>query len=81
MDKILVWDVPTCIGHWLLVITFILSFITGDSEEQRLFHVAAGYAVGGVIVFRIFRAERERVMHALHHFYSPLARLLPILAH
>lgn len=54
MGKILVWDVPTRIGHWLLVITFILSFITGDSEEQRLLHVAAGYAVGGIIVFRIF---------------------------
>lgn len=54
MGKILVWDVPTRIGHWLLVITFILSFITGDSEEQRLFHVAAGYAMGGVLVFRIF---------------------------
>jgi cytochrome b len=54
MGKILVWDVPTRIGHWLLVITFIASFITGDSEEQRLFHVAAGYAVGGILVFRIF---------------------------
>ena len=54
MGKILVWDVPTRIGHWLLVITFIASFITGDSEEQRLFHVAAGYAVGGTLVFRIF---------------------------
>ena len=54
MGKILVWDVPTRIGHWLLVITFITSFITGDSEEQRLFHVAAGYAVGGILVFRIF---------------------------
>ena len=54
MKKILVWDIPTRIGHWLLVIAFILSFITGDSEEQRLYHVAAGYAVGGILVFRIF---------------------------
>src|SRR3990172_7030240 len=53
-NKILVWDVPMRLGHWLLVATFILSFITGDSEEQRLLHVAAGYAVGGVLVFRIF---------------------------
>jgi len=54
MGKILVWDAPTRIGHWFLVITFISSFITGDSEEQRLFHVAAGYAVAGIFVFRIF---------------------------
>ena len=54
MKKILVWDIPTRIGHWLLVATFVLSFLTGDSEEMRLFHVAAGYAVAGVLVFRIF---------------------------
>lgn len=53
MKKILVWDIPTRIGHWLLVIAFILSFLTGDSEEQRLLHVAAGYAMGGILVFRI----------------------------
>ena len=54
MKKILVWDVPTRIGHWLLATAFILSFLTGDSEERRLFHVAAGYAVAGILVFRIF---------------------------
>ena len=53
MKKILVWDVPTRIGHWLLVAAFVLSFLTGDSERLRLFHVAAGYAVAGVLVFRI----------------------------
>lgn len=54
MKKILIWDIPTRIGHWSLVAAFILSFITGDSEEWRLFHVAAGYAVGGALVFRVF---------------------------
>lgn len=54
MKRIMVWDIPTRIGHWFLVTAFILSFITGDSEEQRLFHVATGYAVAGVLVFRVF---------------------------
>lgn len=54
MGKILVWDVPTRIGHWLLAAAFVLSFLTGDSEERRLFHVAAGYAVAGILVFRLF---------------------------
>jgi len=54
MKKILVWDVPTRVGHWLLVAAFALSFLSGDSEEMRLYHVAAGYAVGGVLVFRLF---------------------------
>ncbi len=54
MRKILVWDIPTRIGHWLLVTAFIVSFLTGDGEEWRLVHVAAGYAVAGIIAFRIF---------------------------
>ncbi|MDD5300803.1 MAG: cytochrome b/b6 domain-containing protein [Gallionella sp.] len=54
MKRILVWDIPTRIGHWLLVTAFILTFITGDSEVQRLRHVAAGYSVAGILVFRVF---------------------------
>jgi cytochrome b len=54
VKKILVWDLPTRIGHWLLVVAFIVSYLTGDSEEWRLVHVTAGYAMGGVLVFRLF---------------------------
>lgn len=54
MKKILVWDLPTRIGHWLLASAFILAFMTGDSEMWRLVHVAAGYAMAGVLVFRFF---------------------------
>lgn len=54
MKKILVWDLPTRLGHWLLVTTFVLSFVTGDSETWRLVHVTAGYAMAGVLLFRIF---------------------------
>ncbi|MBI5436132.1 MAG: cytochrome b/b6 domain-containing protein [Nitrosomonadales bacterium] len=54
MKKILVWDLPTRIGHWLLVTAFVLAFMTGDGEKWRLVHVAAGYAVAGIVVFRMF---------------------------
>ena len=54
MEKILVWDLPTRIGHWLLVIAFIVSYLSGDSEEWRLVHVTAGYAMGGGLAFRLF---------------------------
>ncbi len=54
MKKILVWDLPTRLGHWLLVIAFVLSYVTGDSETWRLVHVAAGYAMAGVLTFRFF---------------------------
>jgi cytochrome b len=54
MKKILVWDIPTRIGHWLLVTAFVVSFLSGNSEEWRLIHVNAGYAMAGVLVFRLF---------------------------
>lgn len=54
MKKILVWDLPTRVGHWLLVASFAVAWLTGDSEEWRLVHVAAGYAMAAVLAFRIF---------------------------
>jgi len=53
MDKVMIWDWPVRIGHWLLVGAFALAWITGDSEEWRLVHAFAGGTVVGVIVFRM----------------------------
>lgn len=53
MNKILVWDAPVRIGHWLLVGAFALAWATVESEEWRLVHAAAGGAVVGVILFRL----------------------------
>lgn len=54
MEKILVWDLPTRVGHWLLVVAFIVSYLSGDGEEWRLIHVVAGFAMGGALAFRLF---------------------------
>jgi cytochrome b len=53
MNRILVWDWPVRIGHWLLVGAFALAWITGESEEWRLVHAFAGGTVVGVILFRL----------------------------
>lgn len=74
MKKILIWDIPTRIGHWLLVTAFIVAFITGDSETWRLFHVAGGYALGGVLLFRIFWGiAGTRYARFKSFLFSPLA--------
>lgn len=74
MKKILVWDIPTRIGHWLLVAAFIVAFVTGDSEKWRLFHVASGYALGGVLLFRIFWGiAGTRYARFKSFLFSPLA--------
>jgi cytochrome b len=53
MNKILVWDWPVRLGHWLLSGGFVLAWLTSESEELRLVHALAGGAVVGVVLFRI----------------------------
>lgn len=53
MQKILVWDWPVRLGHWLMVSGFILAWLTGDSETFRLVHVVAGATVLAVASFRL----------------------------
>ena len=53
MQKILVWDLPVRLGHWLMVGGFTLAWLTGDSETFRLVHVIAGATVLAVATFRL----------------------------
>ena len=64
MDKILVWDWPVRIGHWLLVGAFALAWLTGESETFRLVHAFAGGTVVGVILFRLLWGVLGRAMRA-----------------
>jgi cytochrome b len=52
-NKILVWDLPTRVFHWLLAVSFIGAFLTSESEYWRDIHVALGYTVVGLIGFRL----------------------------
>lgn len=51
--KILVWDWPTRIGHWLLAGSFALAWLTAESESLRNIHVGAGYAFAATLLFRL----------------------------
>lgn len=53
MERILVWDWPTRLGHWLMAVAFLVAYVTGESEEWRLVHVWAGGTLAGVVVFRL----------------------------
>ncbi len=52
-DKILVWDLPVRLGHWLMAGGFAVAWLTGESEAWRLVHVLAGGTVVGVALFRL----------------------------
>jgi cytochrome b len=51
--KILVWDVPTRLFHWLLVASFAGAFLTADSERTRQVHVLFGGTMLVLIAFRL----------------------------
>ena len=52
-QKILVWDLPVRIVHWLLAISFAGAFLTAESERFRDVHVAFGYTMLGLLGFRL----------------------------
>ncbi len=49
----LIWDVPTRVFHWLLVVSFTGAFLTAESERYRDIHVMLGYTLLGLIAFRL----------------------------
>jgi cytochrome b len=51
--RILVWDVPTRVFHWLLVLSFTVAFLTAESERTRDIHVLSGYILLGLLAFRL----------------------------
>ncbi|MEP7329916.1 MAG: cytochrome b/b6 domain-containing protein [Betaproteobacteria bacterium] len=51
--RILVWDLPVRVFHWLLALSFAGAFLTADSERVRDIHVTLGYTFVGLLVFRL----------------------------
>lgn len=52
-ERILVWDLPTRLFHWLLVASFAGAWLTAESESWRLVHVMLGYTVAALVAFRL----------------------------
>lgn len=51
--RILVWDLPTRLFHWLLALSFAGAFLTAESERYRDSHVMLGYTVLALVAFRL----------------------------
>jgi len=63
--QVLVWDLPTRLFHWLLLICVILSFVTGNIGGSVMeYHMLSGYAILVLLIFRL----------AWGFFGSPTAR-------
>jgi len=51
--RVLVWDLPTRLFHWLLALSFIGAYATADGERWRDVHVILGYTAGVLVLFRL----------------------------
>jgi cytochrome b len=52
-NEILVWDLPVRVFHWTLVLSFVVAYVTAESDEWRDLHVASGYTALALVVFRL----------------------------
>lgn len=51
--RMMVWDSPIFITHWLLAFCFVGAILTQESEKLRLVHVTLGYTMLGIVGFRL----------------------------
>lgn len=51
--RILVWDIPTRLFHWSFALSFLIAYVTAESERWQLWHVSAGYTFGVLLIFRL----------------------------
>lgn len=53
LRKVLIWDAPVRVFHWLMVLSFAGAYLTAESERWRLVHVTLGYTMVGLVAFRL----------------------------
>jgi cytochrome b len=77
--RVLVWDLPTRLFHWLLLICVILSFVTAIIGGNLMeYHMLSGYAI---FVLQIFRLAWGFVGSRTARFSSFVKSPMTVLSH
>lgn len=54
MNKVRVWDLPTRVFHWSLVLCFMALIVTGEmGDAAMVWHFRLGYATLSLLLFRL----------------------------
>jgi len=48
-----IWDLPTRVFHWMLVLCFAGAWLTAESERTQLLHLTLGYCAGALVLWRV----------------------------
>jgi len=54
LRRILVWDLPVRLSHWLMVACFAGAWITAEENQWRRVHAVLGYSLALLAGFRIY---------------------------
>lgn len=74
--KILVWDIPTRLFHWLFAVAFAVAYIVGEEESLMPVHVFAGLLILVLIAFRLaWGLLGSRYAQFSSFLFSPLAAI------
>ena len=53
LRPVAVWDLPLRLFHWVLLLLFIIAYETGSRPQYYSVHEAAGFALFGLLIFRL----------------------------
>lgn len=76
MKRILIWDIPTRLFHWLFATSFAVAWLTSENDQWLSVHTFFGYLMLGLIGFRlIWGVVGGHYARFASFLYSPLAGL------
>lgn len=81
--KVLIWDFPVRLIHWLLVICFFGAYFTAEIDKLKIVHFTLGYTLAALVIVRIvwgffgtthakFRNFVRHPMAAIHYLRSAI---------
>ena len=53
LQTVKVWDLPTRLFHWILVMLMIAQWLTAENDSTIQYHILGGYAVLVLVLFRV----------------------------
>ena len=74
MQRTLIWDVPTCLFHWIVASSFVDAWLTTESYRRLAVHVFLGFLMLGLIAFRVAWAWSVPITPALRRSGTGRAR-------
>lgn len=77
--KVIIWDLPTRVFHWLLVTSFVLAWMSYDDNRFMFLHVYAGYLFFALLGFRMLWGmvgTHYARFHSFAHDWSSVSEYL-----